>query len=361
MHTLFDIDETFTKRKYSSPLLERLLRQQQTSIELAIDYYRVFGKAVNGSHPIAKLIYSFTFPAEDNNEAIFAGASDNRYELASAVGITTSVNKKEPINSIFYPECNEYLVADNRLSFRDVLYLKGDDWMDLSPIRVIYQPYRLLAHHYPVGGTKGDNFAVLGIDIPMLAVMYTNWQRNNRLRPEDMREGVEHFVGRYVLPNMLYSQADTILLNIIGNLVNNNKQDLYKFRPAFHITTYEDSIEGAVEKLSKKIDVATLKPMDFLAMFPNAKMDGTLLDTYPTIHAADTLANYTVRFIAAIGYVDNALAWLEDSAFLTPMANRLNRIIRNVNNRGTIRGISNSNVRYLIDDMYKRIQLILHT
>lgn len=352
MHNLFNLDDTYSKGKFKSPILERLLKQQRASIRKAKQYYRWHGKPVAGSHPLVKLIYSYNHSIDADILDIYESATEKKEKLANLVGISNSYNKQEAFESIFYPECLDHLVLDSRMQVEDVLAMQYNSWTVMEPVRVLYQPYRLLAHHMPYGGKYGTNYSVIGIDIPMLMLMYAGWQQLNMRREDTEREGVEHFVGRWVLPNMLYSQADTTLLNIMASYIGLDREECYSPKPAVHITTYENTIEDATSRLLVKIPTSNLDPADFLKIFPNARGDGTLLDAMPVIHSPYTMAIYPIRALAYAPYIETVLMWIQDSAYLTPVANRMRMATRTMKNYGVISKLKPNGLQQRFEEMF---------
>jgi hypothetical protein len=121
---------------------------------------------------------------------------------------------------------------------------------------------------------------------------------------------------------------------------------------------YEGRIERFISKALLKIQTDNITPKDFIAMFSNSKCNGSLLDAAPYINDGETLANYTVRFLAWLGYVENTLLWLPHNKYLTAMHNRYKRIERNVKNRGVLTGLPGG-IRKNVTGMYERIGLML--
>jgi hypothetical protein len=331
------------------------------SIEKAISYYRKSGMKVDGSHFLTRLVYSFIFSSSEDYTSIYSTISDSKDELAQGAGITTAINSNSPFDSVFYPSCQEYVIATSDLQYKDTLNMVEEDWITLEPLKVVRHPYRLLGTHYPVGFGKGHDYSVISVDIPALAIMYSGWVKyNNKLvkeNPDYTRETIEQFLGSYVLPNMLYSQFNCTILNMISNISGEWHEDLYQSKLGMHVTTYESKIEKELSGLLDRITVMDIPPEACLSNIPSIRESVSILDGMATISASDTQANYTVLVLASLQLVEASLFLSSSYSNLTKYRNTLKKIYRRIRNVGVLRKIEDRILRDKIEATLGRIEL----
>ena len=359
MHTLLNKDLAFTKTTISEPELVRLISQERASIDKAVRYYNSSGRAVDGSHFLTRLVHSFIYSAMDDYSSVFSSVSDVRNEPAHSVGITTSINTGTPLQSVFYPGCVEYMVSSSDMTYRDTFNVTDRNWEDIVPVKTLYQPYRLLGSHYPSGFGDGHRFACVAIDVPALAVMHSGWAKRNAKRPVGEKESVEQFIGSYVLPNMLHSQYNTTLINMLAVSANMESGHFYNVPLSMHVTSYAEKIEQLMGNLGRRLIDSGVSPEDILDNVPAINPIETMLNVVPRISDSDTYANYTVRFLSNLPYVMVGLTLAKNYSDLTSYRNKVKRIIRKEKNRGTIRRIDSREQRHRVEDMYSRIKFIL--
>ena len=360
MHNVIGEIPTYSRGGIKDPILEKLLSKQYTSINKVIrEYYRPYGPAVNSSHPLIRLIYSFTFSADSDVVDVFSKVTDRADEYASDIHLSTGSNYGVPLECVFYPECVEYVASVRNMSIADALDLDESNWVDLKPVTVLQHPYLLPLHHLPKGGGRPMRYSVLTVDIPMLASMWVMWSKANQKLPSEDRQNVEQFVGRYVLPNMLYDQQNITLLNRARVAVSLGEHIDLPSTPPIAATNYDAQITSAVSGLTTKVIAKAYPLAGALKQLPTLTPGVSMADTLPNMNAADTQANYHVRFIAWLSYVELAVFLCIDHKNLRAYEARLKAVRRLLRSRGVLRKLSNSYVRDIVGSQYDLIDVML--
>lgn len=344
----------------SDPTMERLMKQQRRSIDTLVKSYHTLGTAVNGSHLLVKVLNSLTLNIDSDPVTVYSQTQDNYISVANAVGITTLTNQADPVKGLFYDKSYDYLICDNRMSIAEVLTVDADNWVDLQPVQVKYQPYILPLWHMPKGGKeKAKYFSVIGIDIPGLMVMYAGWYQTNLKRELGSRETVEQFVGRYVLPGMLYSQQDVSNWNRLADLYTEDEIERLDSSPLIHVTDYDDEISQRIEKMGDKIILRDMYPQDIPTNFTSVNTDKTLYEALPNIDIADTQASYPVVSLAWAPYVNLLLIMSLSNTHKGKLAILAKRMVRRVRGQKVLNKLKPLNVRELFSMYYINIRQLL--
>lgn len=343
------------KGKLTSPTLERLLKQQQVSIDIAITYYRYAAHPVNGSHPLVKLLYAFSFPLNTSADDVYARTVDISYSLAKVAEITTPVYLADPHTSIFYDNCADYLIHNPLMTYSDSLMITENNWIDLTPVTVLYQPYELKPYHLPLGGKGEEYYSVISVDVIALAVMYNGWQTMNAKRPPGERESVEHFISRYVIAGMLVSQMNSYIFNQLS--INSGQDNIPKLigRAPIHITEYNDEINSTISDHVSKLFDKRVRPSDFIANVPSITEDVSLFARIPTIQGVETQTNYSIYLLTVLPILRAVLLLTMNNPYKREMANRLKAVNRKLRSRRTLRRIPSD---ALSDQMESDLELV---
>jgi len=341
-------------------MLEKLLDYQKRGIELAIAYYRNQAAPPFSSHPLKRLLYALHFPRGATDEQLFEQFTDVRYRLARVGNISSPVNLQDPIPGLIYNQCMNYLVTDNRMTIADVLSYERYEWKRLTPLKVLYHPYRYLNSHYPKGGGEGGPlYCVIGVDIPQLVIMARGWMDENARRPAGEQEGYGHFLSRYVIANLLYSQSNVTLLNIMAHAIGLDRPNFYLSKRTVYIPSFEKKIEEYMLKFLLSIDTRSYQPDDVLSLIPNATGTGSLYDERPLIHDIETQYVYHLRFMASLPYMETAISWVADSLYLRKVQVQLQRIDRHIQSYDIYTRCRDPEVADTLRAMYVRIKDIV--
>lgn len=360
MQTFLNREVIFSKVNLSEPQLNRYLDMQHESILTAIRYYRSSKRAVNSKHIFNKLVYSFMHGANTDYVDAYANATDSYADIAQGVGITTPLNENLPLNSEFYPSCTEYLVTSNAMRYAQAQSVTDDNWMDLRPVTVLYQPYQLMGTHYPGGFGMGSRLVVIAVDIPALAVMHLGWVKRNSLLPIELKESTEQFIGSYVLPSMLLSQYNTTLLNVVGDAVGAEAPDMYGAGPGLHITTYENKIYEGMFKLVRRLTDIDVSPEDKLVNLPTILgPEFNFINLVPDVDDSLTRANYLAVCLANIPYIYITCLLSSNYSQLTKYGNQYKKILRKVKNYNTVGRIRDRVLKFEIETKLDLIESLL--
>jgi hypothetical protein len=186
----------------------------QRSVQQVITYHENNPHGLNGSHFLVKLLGSLNVPLSMPYDIYNDKVTDQALNLAMSLKMTSALSKGHVFDPgvFFGPDIREILIAT--IDSYDTSLLK-DQWHTLRPIEVLYHPKTELnlalpdgKHHSVEGG-----YAVITINIPMLASQYRMWREYDRRANPDAPRSVMQFLTMFPLPNMLYSYLDWAIVN----------------------------------------------------------------------------------------------------------------------------------------------------
>jgi len=304
MHAILKPSHT-NRGQISQSKLNRVSGLMRTQITRVQDHHRSRLEAADGNHPLVRLVYSFLFSPHQEPMAVYEWAVENEVELAQAVGFSNSIQHRNPLESVCYPDCDEYWVTHRPSHIRMTFNGADEILLNTTPVTVLYQPYILPVHYIPKGGKGSSHWAVIGVDIPALALMYQAWMQYNEALPAGQKQSIEQFVCSYVLPGMLVSQANSVRLNMLTRYMDDSVPKL-DTRSNIGMTDHTDELQAILHDIIVDSDSRNY-PLGYLYYLIGAIQEGqSLLDNFPHIAAPEVFPLYTCRYLAAVAWVRTA-------------------------------------------------------
>lgn len=217
-------------------------------LEKVITYLKGSSLATKSNHFLVRLLQNIAVPVGIDTERYYANVDAIALNLSMALGMTSSINRGRFFENIFYGDkSREILIAvDTEFDFQKV----HDDWENVSAVEVLRHDLSDMALNPPDGKNNWskDGLAVISVNITMLAVQYRAFLLQEKyyydLTGESPRS-VTQFLARYVIPNMLYSHLDQVLVNRFSNLLNNKPMSFPLHKLPFYITPFEQRLDKA--------------------------------------------------------------------------------------------------------------------
>lgn len=239
-------------------------------VERVVQYYRYGAFAVKTNHLLVRLINAMNTPLSYELDRYYESATSRALFTANTFEFTTAINQGKWHEGHFYHDCKELIIA----------YTGNDDpseldknWKDLKAVHVLETPVSNLKYMVPNGISHNveRGQAVIGIDLAKLMIQYRGFVMDQRARTLQGLEGNlsnAHFVAKYVLPNMLYSQTDLVITNRLINLFDGAPMgDSVKSLP-FHISDYSALLDRSLNEVLKRIKDARLEYQNILKQIP---------------------------------------------------------------------------------------------
>lgn len=262
MYDLFEGEREIDQGRVIIPQFMYLKGALTREVAKVVTYYQTWPTTLPNEHLLVKLLLNLNVSMKRELQNYVDIASEMGYQVASQLRLTSSVNYGRVFSpGVFYGRaCSEILIAHD--SPFDI-YDADVNWRELQPIVVHRHPFTDLNLARPMGeGNKHEpGIAVISINIPMLAVMWRGWWRDERKPdPSQPARRTHHFLSMYPITNMLYSQTDIALFNRMVALYD--LEDVAPFKRLHSFFTY-DYTDRADEYLEKQLELLRRTPMTF--------------------------------------------------------------------------------------------------
>lgn len=306
MLTLIDNVSNLNRGEVVDYGLARLLKLQAGNIERMRSYYIANYVPIDATNPILKLLYGFNWALSANPMSFYNSAYEDMEVLCSSVGITTSYNRGQTFQGIFFGEgvSNALVLSVDPANRRTAV--TSTRWRTFSPLKVITRPGVRGAYVRPDLLDYDSGNAVIAVDVPMLAYQYRLWYEYNSKLPLVERERPEHFLGRYVFPNMLYSQMDAIMVNSL--LMDSVDEDPRNFPTPLAVMNHTEPLLKSLRKLISQVSETETVFDRLLTHMPSFK-HSDMSQNLPRIHDRVTEANAWVALAMSLPMVSVCVKW----------------------------------------------------
>lgn len=220
MYQLFDFQPGRARGTVLHPQWHNVKRGLVRVLDTVKTYYKTHTMSVTSSHFLTKILFYYGVDPDLDLRRYYVDKLSSALELGMTLKMTSSIYEGKSWSGVFYgPGIQEVLIASNESFDYDQVYKR---WTEAAPVTVLSHPISNLALDLPDGlnRTPVKGYAVININIPMLMVMYRGFKDYQQLRFEtadEARRTAMQFIHMYVLPNMLDSHLDGVLINRLHN------------------------------------------------------------------------------------------------------------------------------------------------
>jgi hypothetical protein len=222
------------------------------NLNTIVNYYQNSTMAVESDHFLVKLLQLITVPQSQNLDRYYDNVDAIALNMSMALKMTSTIYSGKIFDGIFYGEgCSEILVATDE-SFD--IFDADKNWRNLCAVKVMRHPITNLGLDLPSGRKQlsDNNFAVINIHIPMLALQYRAYRLDQieKFGEDGGDQGsAMNFIHMFVLPNMLYSHLDHVIFNRIRCLLDGKNMEEMKQHHPFYTTDYSDRLNRVQTKI----------------------------------------------------------------------------------------------------------------
>jgi hypothetical protein len=272
MYALFSDPSRHYGGTASQAALNNFKKKTLEDLGRVISYYRNGTFFTRSDHLLVKLINTMATPLDYELDRYYEVSIARSLYVANSLQLTSSINVGKWFSGIFYFGCPELVICYNGLDSPEEL---AKDWRNLQPVKLLQTPISNLSYLIPTGRNHQveRGLAVIAVDIGMLMVMYRCFMLNEYRRVAENKDAAllsaHHFVGRFVLPNMLYSQTDLAIFNRMYNLAMGAPMGkAYAKHPMF-ISDYSSQCDKGLQEIIDNLS-QTGKPFEtYLANIPS--------------------------------------------------------------------------------------------
>ncbi|CAH0448031.1 hypothetical protein SM033_00207 [Vibrio phage vB_VpaM_sm033] len=337
MYKLIDKQRTLTYGGKVDPEVDRLLIQHRINAERTIQRYQTNYKQVSGRNPLIRLAYAILSYRIEEPMKAYNVARDYFHEIAGPLGFTTSTHHGKSHYEFFGGVPTIIMAQDNANPAEYII--SGKNYASMQPLKVIHVPTPENNLVRPDIAEHTYGYGVMSIDIPLFALSLTRWMKDNLAKPMEDREDVAVFVGRYTLPNAMYSQADAWPLA----MWDNENEDMVGSAGEMLVPHVGKDLFKEIQRFKKTLTKATVVE-DALKQIPgvfteNQYMNLKFPDAYVPMqqHWA-----YTAAFMRPYKV---ALTIASDNQDGRRLKNRYKKESRRISSEGTIKKLSDDIMR----------------
>lgn len=268
-------------------------------VNSVVDYYRYGTFFTRSDHLLAKLINTVATPLSYDPDRYFEVTKARALFVANALQLTSSINRGRWFLGNFYFGCPELVIAYTRDDQPMELLA---NWRDLTPVKVLECPISNLRYLPPTGMNYQTErgLVVISVDITMLMMQYYGFMQDQyQRRQQDSSHSLlttHHFVGKYVLPNMIYSQTDRALYNRMFNLQMGLPMGKATKQHPFMVTDYSERLDKKLSLYLDRIQDKRRTYENYLEQIPTIFSDAPWI--MPDI--AETRQVYWALFLARL-------------------------------------------------------------
>lgn len=266
MYRLFNKNMGLNIGKNDYPLFFQVQKNINREISKVVAYYRNSSMVVDTTHLCCQILNNLNVSMKRDLDSYMLSCMEEVERLAKLFNlIHHDVSTPETRDGLFYNKgISEFVVADESYFNHDLAYKQ---WDKLSPIKVYYHPftdinYPLLNGNYK-NPIKEKGYAIIGINIPMLAIQYRAWL-NKKNNIGDQFDRMESFILRYPILNCVYRHAEIALFNRLVKTYN--KEPLAKFY-RLHPTAIVDYTNMVDDLMKERVNILKNKKVSFDELF----------------------------------------------------------------------------------------------
>lgn len=244
------------------PDLPYLRRMYQREIATLQFYYQNRVYAVKNQNLLVRMIQHIDTPMDYNVDQFIEVTRTRAPYIAKAFRLTSEIDYGNIHSGPFYGEDTNEILLYNDEYFNPIYFEKN--WKRIVAVSCIWHPRSDMGFMLPNGRPSSTDvgLAVSAINIPLLALQYREFLKEQLLQRQDKQSmlGPNHFVHMYVLPNMMYTHTDIVIINRMMNLFYNRAMGVSKHKHPFPIVQYENKLDNVLLKI---IDEYKDRPMEY--------------------------------------------------------------------------------------------------
>ena len=238
------------------PEFELVKRTYQKEVLNIVNYYSNNVFYLKNTHLLVRLLNTFAIPVQYELDRFVDVALTRSPYVAKYFNFTSNLSYGKFHDGVFYGEGNPELLLYIDTYFNPFEVI--NNWKDIQAVKVLDHCVSNLSLVLPNGKVNNveKGLAVIEINIPLLLVQYRCFMMEQAIRignGSEMQLDASHFVIKHVLPNMLYSHVEIVLLNRLVNSYYGAPMGQALKKYPFPIIDYGDKVDAVFSKIIKHI------------------------------------------------------------------------------------------------------------
>lgn len=232
------------------PEISYLRRSIEHQVKEVKAYYRRHPKRVDADNKIANVLYHIPRRWDLDDRRYVRFVEDTAEGVARAFGFTSSLYRGRVHESgvTLGPKTDEVVLSTYRGMGGFDLQHAAKQWRDWAPYKLLYHTRTDLGMPILNNTTPGKGHGVGVLNIPMLALQYRYWLKEQSQNGEQT-ESVYRFIGSYPLVNILDSYVDIALFNRLSRQARGVGTQRHPTPHPFYLTDYSRRFETINHKI----------------------------------------------------------------------------------------------------------------
>ncbi len=313
MFKLFRIEDVTNQPIQIAPDWNYVKTNMMVNVKRAKQYYRDSSFSVPSQHFLVRLLQSIPVPKNTEIDSYYRAVNDIALSHSSSMQMTSAYYRGKFFSGVAYGkqslEC--LLVVDDLFNYKKA----HENWQDIVAVRPIMHDKSDFSVSVPnsIDYSNELSSSVLLINLPLLAIQYRAFYlENTNNHNKNYNKTIMHFVGQYVLPNMLEDHIDLCLINRLINKHLGLQQSISVIQ----------RYPFAMINLENQIDLVLDKVLDYIKKAP--KRFDLVLKTIPSFSKENAYKVLLMPDISTTKQVHWAGMWarLKYMAFLCDIADK---------------------------------------
>lgn len=256
--------------------------------QMVQQYYEFNQPAVRSNHSLVVLLNSLLIPTSMHPQRYVELCNQAAYSIGRSLGMGSAIyaGRLQDRSWFYGPNVKEFifLTGDNDINL-------NVPWHSLECIRVVSHPKSDLSFRLQDGQytSNESGYAVLEINAGIMAYQFIRWkQQQKQIAGEAM--GARHFVMKYVLPQLLKSHIDVVLLNRLANALSGTPNGINLRSSPLRVPESTTFVNEVIDQMTKVFTDRNLRFDEILNNIPlpfsgNALRFFKVPDVAPTRYA----------------------------------------------------------------------------
>jgi hypothetical protein len=286
LYELFSRSFSESTSIHKPPAFDLIRRTYTREVDKIIEYYQTRPMAVASNHLLCRLLTTAEIPYRYDLRHFMDVAYDRASHIGKLYGFTSAATYGKIHDGVFFGPGNYELILNSEEDFDYEAGIK--DWKNLKPVTILEHQISDLGLMLPDGkeNSSGKGLCVLSVNIPMLLCQYRGFISQMKERSEKGDGGLlgtAHFVHMYVLPGMLYSQTDLVIMNrLTSRYYGAPMTEAYRKHP-FMVTDYGMRVDMVVDEVIEVIKNQSLWYSMYLKNIPEVFTE----NAFDSLHMPD--------------------------------------------------------------------------
>jgi hypothetical protein len=249
--------------------IDYLRRLYERELGNVVSYYHNSVYYLKNTHILVRMLKHIDIPFHYDADRFIEIARARAPYVSNVFKLTSDINYGKMFDGKFYGPGNDEIIIYDENYINP--YKAERNYRNIKAVNVVLHPQANLELLLPNGKINSTEvgLSVIRVDLALLAFQYRAFILDRMSYNNDSDGLVEnHFIHKYVLPNMLYKQLDIAIMNRMMNLFYGAPMDDTLFRHPFLVGDYSAKLDKGLLGIIKLLKNRKIKYEFMLQMIP---------------------------------------------------------------------------------------------